>query len=77
MDEHLQPGRLGAAEDISVLLIADPGEPAALAARIAEFLPQRLRTLTRAALAGTSVGGRPVYAGSRTSPTSKRNSPRS
>ncbi|ORL06342.1 hypothetical protein [Prescottella equi] len=44
MDEHLQPGRLGAAEDISVLLIADPGEPAALAARIAEFLPQRLRS---------------------------------
>lgn len=42
-NEHLQGGRSGAAgEQVSVLLIADPGEPAALAERIAEYLPERL-----------------------------------
>ncbi len=47
-NEHVQAGRPGAAgEQVSVLLIADPGEPAALAERIAESLPERLRSPDR------------------------------
>ncbi|MFC9357406.1 hypothetical protein ACFTZB_12635 [Rhodococcus sp. NPDC057014] len=47
-NEHVQAGRPGAAgEQVSVLLIADPGEPAALAERLAESLPQRLRSPDR------------------------------
>lgn len=38
VNEHRQAGRPGAMERVSVLLIADPGEPAALAERIAERL---------------------------------------
>ncbi|MFF2112469.1 hypothetical protein [Rhodococcus koreensis] len=45
MNEHLRGGPSGAAgEQVSVLFIADPGTPAALAERIAESLPQRLRS---------------------------------
>lgn len=44
-NEHLQGGQSGAdGEQVSVLFIADPGTPAALAERIAEYLPQRLRS---------------------------------
>ena len=43
-NEQLQ-GQSGAAgERVSVLLIADPGEPAALAQSVAERLPERLRS---------------------------------
>ncbi|MDV7085973.1 hypothetical protein [Rhodococcus opacus] len=46
-NEQLQ-GQSGAAgEQASVLLIADPGKPAALAERVAEYLPQRLRSRDR------------------------------
>ncbi|MGU3587356.1 hypothetical protein ACLBYD_29955 [Rhodococcus sp. C26F] len=38
--EHPQSAAAG--ERVSVLFIADPGEPAALAERIAEYLPERL-----------------------------------
>lgn len=45
---HLQGGQSGAAgERVSVLLIADPGEPAALAESVAERLPERLRSPDR------------------------------
>jgi uncharacterized membrane protein len=47
-NEHFQGERSGAAgEQASVLLIADPGKAAALAERIAEYLPQRLRSRDR------------------------------
>ncbi|GAB38109.1 MULTISPECIES: hypothetical protein [Gordonia] len=47
-NEHLQAGHSGAAgEQVSVLLIADPGEPAALAERIADYLPERLQSPDR------------------------------
>ncbi len=47
-NEHLQGGQSGAAgEQASVLFIADPGKPVALAERIAEHLPQRLRSRDR------------------------------
>lgn len=47
-NEHLQGSRSGAGgEQVSVLLIADPGEPAALAERLAEYLPERLRSSAR------------------------------
>lgn len=48
VNEHLQEGQSGAAgEQVSVLLIADPGTPAALAERIADYLPQRLQSRDR------------------------------
>ncbi|OUS97733.1 hypothetical protein [Rhodococcus sp. NCIMB 12038] len=48
MNEHLQGGQFSAAgEQVSVLFIADPGTSAALAERIAEYLPQRLRSRDR------------------------------
>ncbi|EKT76277.1 hypothetical protein WSS_A43570, partial [Rhodococcus opacus M213] len=47
VNEHLE-GQSGAAgEQVSVLFIADPGTPAALAERIAEYLPQRLQSRDR------------------------------
>jgi len=47
-NEHPGGGQSGAeGEQVSVLLIADPGTPAALAERIAEYLPQRLRSRDR------------------------------
>ncbi|MFC9763403.1 hypothetical protein [Rhodococcus jostii] len=47
-NEHLQGGQTGAAsEQVSVLLIADPGKPAALAERVAGYLPERLRSRDR------------------------------
>ncbi|WP_213934840.1 hypothetical protein [Rhodococcus sp. B50] len=47
-NEHVQGSRSGTGgEQVSVLLIADPGEPAALAERIAEDLPERLRNSGR------------------------------
>ncbi|MGH3802824.1 MAG: hypothetical protein ACRDTD_22400, partial [Pseudonocardiaceae bacterium] len=45
---HLRGGQSGAdGEHVSVLFIADPGTPAALAERVAEYLPQRLRSRDR------------------------------
>ncbi|ABG98486.1 conserved hypothetical protein [Rhodococcus jostii RHA1] len=47
-NEHLRGGQSGAAgEQVSVLFIADPGTPAALAERVAEHLPQRMRSRDR------------------------------
>ncbi|MDH6286307.1 putative membrane protein [Rhodococcus opacus] len=48
VNEHLQGGQSNSAgEQVSVLFIADPGTPAALAERIAEYLPQRLQSSDR------------------------------
>ncbi|MDI9977288.1 hypothetical protein [Rhodococcus sp. IEGM 1307] len=48
MNEHLRGGQSSSAgEQVSVLFIADPGTPAALAERIAEYLPQRLQSSDR------------------------------
>ncbi len=48
VNEHLQGVQSSAAgEQVSVLFIADPGTPAALAERIAEYLPQRLQSRDR------------------------------
>ena len=48
VNEHLQGGQSSSAgEQVSVLFIADPGTPAALAERIAEYLPQRLQSRDR------------------------------
>ena len=48
VNEHLQEGQSSSAgEQVSVLFIADPGTPAALAERIAEYLQQRLQSRDR------------------------------
>ncbi|MEU2002273.1 hypothetical protein ACH47B_14750 [Rhodococcus sp. NPDC019627] len=46
-NEHLQGGPGAIGEQASVLLIADPGKPQALAERVAEYLPERLRSRDR------------------------------
>ncbi|MFV9455707.1 hypothetical protein ACNJ7E_19975, partial [Rhodococcus sp. NM-2] len=62
MNEHLQEGRSGAAgEQASVLFIADPGKPAAVAERIAEYLPERLRSSDRVGRRWTTCVRRKPY----------------
>ncbi|MDI9954352.1 hypothetical protein [Rhodococcus sp. IEGM 1305] len=61
-NEHLQEGRSGAAgEQASVLFIADPGKPAAVAERIAEYLPERLRSSDRVGRRWTTCVRRKPY----------------
>jgi hypothetical protein len=61
-NEHVQGRRSGAAgEQVSVLLIADPGEPAAIAEYIAEYLPERLRGSDRLARRWTTCVRRKPY----------------
>ncbi|QSE72560.1 hypothetical protein [Rhodococcus sp. PSBB049] len=57
-NEHPQSD---AGEQVSVLLIADPGEPAALAERIAEYLPERLRSPDRVERRWTTCVRRKPY----------------
>lgn len=61
-NEHVRGGRSGAGgEQVSVLLIADPGEPAEIAERIAEYLPKRLRSTHRLARRWTTCVRRKPY----------------
>ncbi|QSE92300.1 hypothetical protein JWS13_28595 [Rhodococcus pseudokoreensis] len=62
MNEHLQGVQSSAAgEQVSVLFIADPGTPAALAERIAEYLPQRLQSRDRPGRRWTTCVRRKPY----------------
>ncbi|WP_433662372.1 hypothetical protein ACQPW1_09585 [Nocardia sp. CA-128927] len=61
-NEHREAGQSGVGgEPISVLLIADPGKPAAIAERIADCLPGRLRSRDRSGRRWTTCLRRMPY----------------